>query len=421
MADLTCLQTLRILRADNNEVESLDGLESLSALESLSLRHNQVTSVNLQKCGWPALQTLHLSHNRLTSVEHLDCVPQLRTLCLDHNNLASLNCAKQLPRLRILRVSFNSRLEVLDIHGLHRLQTLYADFCALSEIHGMGDALRLANLSLRAQSSEVFEWPRSLPSSIQRLFLSGNMLQNSFSKQSFLHSSGPVWSELIYLELAGCQLEKIPTALWAMMPNIRHLNLDYNLFRELPSLLKLRRLARLSCVSCRIVRTAGMARAVELLQLESLDTRNNPCTLGFYGHAATIGHFTSSKPGATKLPPGFASKTAPFPDPSVVQPAWSTRAALEHDALDTSTLQKSFFHKRLPATQGDPTETEVGAAQVQAFEAVDSRFVKTLPEEVRKQRILHRGVIAMSCPRLRYLDGILVEEVEVDEANQMLA
>ncbi|KDN52631.1 L domain-like protein [Tilletiaria anomala UBC 951] len=415
--NLCCLDSLKHLRADSTQIDSINGIDSIATLESISLQHNNLKTIDLQGTTWTELRHLSLSHNQLESLTGLTHLAHLYTLQVEHNNLSQLDCRGGLRKLRLLRVSGNPRLSILNIKDLAKLRTLYADFCHLDEIQHLPHAKRLENLSLRAQQNSDFRWPRHLPSSIQRMFLSGNPLQNSLPGED----AGEL-TNLVYLELAACQLEQLPDHMWSLMPNLRHLNLDHNLFVELPNLRALHRLKRLSAVSCRLEKTAPIIRALQDLPLESLDTRMNACTHGLYAPIIAPSRYVEPRtPNSDNLPKGFASVAPPFPNPAVVQPAFSQKElSLGKQAEDPSAAHKSFFHKRLPTPIRGASNSEQGVSQTAMTLAADARFIRALPEAARQQRTLHRGVLAMACAQLTHIDGLPVSDAEIEEASRLL-
>ena len=388
----------------------------MKTLESLSLQENRLAELDISATRWKSLTHLALSHNKIRSLQGLHLLPDLISLKLDFNDLSSLSSVGNLSQLRMLRISGNSRLTTLDVGSLSRLRTLYADFCDLREVSGLSSARRLENLSLRSQQSAKFRLSAPLPRRLRRLFLSGNPISKSLEQLGSVDA--PQLQELVYLELAGCQLASLPSWLWDVMPNVRHLNVDHNLFQEVPHLTELTRLKRLSIVSCRIGRTASIVRAIDDLPLESLDTRSNPCTLGLY--APVPSPITGAISKSTHLPKGFAGTAAPFPHPAVVQPDFAEQQLISEEADEESNAHKSFFHKRLPDPPSGPSQSAKGVAQTKMNEAADERFIRALPADTLQQRILHRGVVAMACGRLRYLDGLPVHDEEVEEASQLL-
>ncbi|KAJ7725349.1 hypothetical protein B0H16DRAFT_1594654, partial [Mycena metata] len=88
---------------------------------------------------------------------------------------------------------------------------------------------------------------------------------------------------LVYLELANCRLATLPTGLAKLTPNLRALNLNYNFLEDVRGLEGLSRLRKLSVVGARLKGTKDIIRVVRgLPEVEVLDFRMNPCTLGWY-------------------------------------------------------------------------------------------------------------------------------------------
>ena len=50
--ELECLRHLRELRADGNNVDSIDGLQKMDGLVKLSLQRNKIRSIDLAACRW---------------------------------------------------------------------------------------------------------------------------------------------------------------------------------------------------------------------------------------------------------------------------------------------------------------------------------------------------------------------------------
>lgn len=192
-------------------------------------------------------------------------------LNLDHNHLERLDLGRSLPRLRMLRLSGNTKLAALDVLPVPRLRTLYADFCSLDEITNLGTLTELENLSVREQVHSRIAWPARELRDARRLFFSGNALPAGLPLPL---AGSERFFNLVYLELAACQLAALPAKLPQLAPNLRSLNLDYNLFAALPPLQGLERLKRLSLVGCRIKRSKPLVQALRgLSELQVLDVR----------------------------------------------------------------------------------------------------------------------------------------------------
>lgn len=118
----------------------------------------------------------------------------------------------------------------------------------------------------------------------------------------------------------------------------------------------------------------------------------------------------------------------PFPNPSIVQP--DTAAARDAQPVDPADGEMSYFHKRrVPAgadvahRAGEPggqTAAIASAASTALFQAADARFSRTLPNTFASRRLLHRGLFAMACPALAWIDGVPVDEEEVRRADKYM-
>ncbi len=256
----------------------------------VSLARNKLRGINLATTQWTGLETLDASHNQLISMRGLAAMRRLKSVNLDHNELGMVDLAPAMARLRVLRVSGNAKLHTLDVAPAKRLRTLYADYCDLDRIEGLDQLEHLDNLSMRQQAEAAIVWPASQLRDVRRLFLSGNAFPQGISTGPAKEAMGPAmlvqplrFLNLVYLELSACQLTHLPEDLAEMAPNLRSLNLDHNLISTLPSLAGMGRLKRLSLVGCRVRRSKALIAAVRGLgELQVLDCRTNPCTLGLY-------------------------------------------------------------------------------------------------------------------------------------------
>ncbi|KAJ7366542.1 hypothetical protein DFH08DRAFT_834757 [Mycena albidolilacea] len=299
LRQLACLRHLRELRADGNTIASVEGLERMDGLVKLSLEGNALRALDLQPFRWTRLEMLNVSGNRLERVDGLAGLQALVALNVDDNLLGTLDAGGTMPRLRILRASGN-RLRALQVHWFAGLRTLYADTNALegeallavapaSTAKTVGRAAgkaasgssalgKLENLSLRNQACGRAQGLRLDFEDVRdakRLYLSGNALPANFLSAACYN--------LVYLELANCRLATLPPGLATLTPNLRALNLNYNFLEDVRGLEGLARLRKLSVVGARLKGTKEIIRVVRgLPEVEVLDFRMNPCTLGWY-------------------------------------------------------------------------------------------------------------------------------------------
>ncbi|MBR5314474.1 MAG: hypothetical protein IKU45_03555, partial [Clostridia bacterium] len=76
--------------ADNNALESLDGIENTTILEEVSLSGNQLVNVNNLENSAETLRVLNLSDNKLTDLSLLSVCKNLTKFSANNNSLVSL-------------------------------------------------------------------------------------------------------------------------------------------------------------------------------------------------------------------------------------------------------------------------------------------------------------------------------------------
>ncbi|KAJ6620748.1 hypothetical protein B0H10DRAFT_2215737 [Mycena sp. CBHHK59/15] len=386
LRQLAPLRHLRELRADGNALRSVEGLERLDGLMKLSLagtssaRARRAGCSTSRACGGAFSRSLAL--NRIVRLDGLGGLPALVALNVDDNVLTglALPAGTRMARLRILRASGNA-LRSVGLNAFPNLRTLYLDNNVLGSevqdgegssskaphahaLEGLGRLARLENLSLRnqrnngnatgqgrAQKGLGVEVLTREVRDVKRLYVSGNPLPPSFLAPACYH--------LVYLELAGCALTALPSDLASLVPNLRALNLNYNFVEDLRPLAGLGRLRKLSVVGGRVRRVREIIRVVRGLgEVEVLDFRMNPCTLGWY------------------LP---------------------------------------LVVRDVPGAGGG--EGEDG----KRWATLDSGFRRGLPDGVYVGRLAYRGLVMRGCGRLRVLDGVAVTEKERAKTQGVLA
>ncbi|KAF7981491.1 hypothetical protein HWV62_33549 [Athelia sp. TMB] len=357
LRQLECLRHLRELRADGNKITSLDGLQKMDGLAKLSLQKNGVKDVDLARYHWTRLEMLNLSGNKIEGIDGLASLPSLIALNLDHNSLGDFETGGPMPRLRILRVSGN-RLRRLNVASFPNLRTLYADNNALTSLVKADRLAKLENLSLRNQNGKGFHLSTREIRDVKRLYLSGNALQGGFIEE-------PCYN-LVYLELAACRLSTLPANMAQLAPNLRVLNLNYNFIEDARPLEGLTRLKKLTLIGSRLAGTKPLIRVLERMgDVEMLDFRMNPCTLGWY-----LPLLVRDVPGA---------------------------------------LQPS-----------DKPSSNGGGGKDLGWKDLDAKFRRDLPDAPYIGRLAYRGLVMRACPRIRMLDGVDVTEKERVKASHLL-
>lgn len=123
------------------------------------------------------------------------------------------------------------------------------------------------------------------------------------------------------------------------------------------------------------------------------DPRMNPSTLGFYLPLML-------PPSTPALPHDTSIHVAQNPLPSV------TLATIRPP--DT------------PASKSQQSRPEIHSLDAGDWAKLDGQFRKALPDEWYSKRLAYRGFLMSSLPRLRVLDGVVVEDGERRKAEMLL-
>ncbi|OCF33354.1 hypothetical protein I316_05096 [Kwoniella heveanensis BCC8398] len=383
VAQLGCLKHLRELKMDNNTVTDLSGIMNMDCLIKLSCANNDIETLDLSQAKWSKMETLNLANNRIKSVRDLHKLASIASINFDGNQLEHLAPSRPMISVRVLRFSEND-LRHFDLSLFPKVRTLYADGNRLSQLSRSSTCSsssgRLENLSLRNQrisSASTFKLSYRDLENVKRLYLSGNSLSKDF------FPSKPLYA-LVYLEAAACRLASWPAGLGFAnnMPNLKVLNVNYNHLPNLDGVKGLKGLRKLTLVGGRLGSDAelegghghgrGVLEGLKGLEcLEEVDFRMNPSTLSYY-----------------------------FP---LLLPS-STSAA---SALD-------------PSSAATITTGSSNGAPSAVWASYDSRFRKNLPDEWYSKRMVYRGLVMRTCPLLKKLDGVVIEDGERRKAGLLL-
>ncbi|KAG5639424.1 hypothetical protein H0H81_002292 [Sphagnurus paluster] len=294
---------------------------------------------------------------------------------LDSNELKELELEGTMPKLRILRVSGN-RLHQLRVASVPNLRTLYADNNSLSSLVKVDRLTKLENLSLRNQSGRGLNLLTRDVRDVKRLYLSGGRYfvpgVEAVALTGCIDVGNPLKSgflnepcyNLLYLEVAACRLTALPEDLGRLVPNLRVLNLNYNFLEDARPLEGLTRLRKLTMIGSRLKGTKPLIRLLQRMpDVEMLDFRMNPCTLGWY-----LPLLVKDIPGALQ-----------------------------------------------PSEGG---ERAVGGNS--GWQELDSKFRRDLPDDSYLGRLAYRGLVMRACPQIRMLDGVEVSSKERAKADHLL-
>ncbi|KAI7168719.1 hypothetical protein KC324_g11517 [Hortaea werneckii] len=275
---------LREIRADDNQISSLEGILELDGLLKVRMRRNKIQQVDFEGCQLQQLTDLDLCGNEITSIAHLPALTALRSLKLDCNPLGdTLSMSQSMPLLRELSLK-SCGLRHLDVFGVPKLRKLEVDDNCLSDVESISNCKNLESLSMRRQSlSEgdcisVFDRPLEARS----VRLSGNNIPSLELSCNFLN--------IQHLELASAGLHDLPDDFGLRLPNLLTLNLNFNSLRDLRPLLNIHKLQTVRLAGNRLSRLRKTIAVLGKLQhITSLDLRDNPLTQSFYAPLTPTG------------------------------------------------------------------------------------------------------------------------------------
>ncbi|KAL5501530.1 NUD1 [Sanghuangporus vaninii] len=458
LQQLKCLSHLRELRADGNKITELDGLEDFDGLLKLSVESNQLHGAHLAKFRWSRLELLNLNNNQIETVTGLDAVPALVSLNLDNNFLSTLDQTEDeaeqdrvksrdlriLHKLRTLRLSGN-RLRYLNVARFPNLRTLYVDNNCLADggpiqrgqgqrrlprrLCGLHRLCKLENFSARNQNAagmrdSGLQLQTGEVRDIKRLYLSGNHLPLLFGIDT------QACYNLVYLELAACRLTSLPAEFSSLLPNIRALNLNYNFLESdeiARSLAGLKRLRKVTIVGNRMTGTKVLMKMLSVMgqDIEMLDLRMNPCTLGWY-----LPLLVQDKDNGALLQPSEPLKEKHHvPFTSTLPPTGRLSAEVPESSEDAA-KRRSGVVPSLPSSGADgPVGIGYRTARssgknnrrcASQWEALDAQFRRGLPDKAYAGRLAYRGLIMRACPQITVLDGVQISEKERRKAEALL-
>jgi len=189
---------------------------------------------------------------------------------------------------------------------------------------------------------------------------------------------------LVYFELAACRLTTLPSDFARLIPNVRVLNLNYNFLEDVKPLEGLSRIKKLTIIGSRVKGTKGLIRMAQgMPEVEMVDFRMNPCTLGWY------------LPLLVRDVPGALQPSEEDLGTGTGKGVWK-----DGDKGDTTGKQKySAWH----------------------WQELDSKFRRDLPDEAYVGRLAYRGLIMRACQGLHTLDGVEVSSKEKEKAERLLS
>lgn len=189
---------------------------------------------------------------------------------------------------------------MIDVTCMPSLRSLNLDHNSINHIKGLDKLKKLEMLSWRDQhvlSKPEFPTLRYQDChNIHTLYLSSNVLSTFTLPAPFL--------DLHNLSLASTGLKTLLPDFGHKLPNLRILNLNYNALRDLRPLQGIFKLQKLFVAGNRISRLRQTAAVLEGLgeEIDEVDLRRNPLTVGFYAPQIESRHSSTSVTSGERLP-----------------------------------------------------------------------------------------------------------------------
>lgn len=187
----------------------------------------------------------------------------------------------------------------IDVTYMPSLRSLNLDQNSIGHIKGLDKLKKLETLCWRDQSMLPDpEFPALRYQdchNIHTLYLSSNVLSNFTLPAPFL--------DLHNLSLASTGLKVLLPDFGRKLPNLRILNLNYNALRDLRPIQGILKLQKLFIAGNRISRLRQTAAVLQELgeELNEVDLRRNPLTVGFYTPQIESRHSSTSVPPGERL------------------------------------------------------------------------------------------------------------------------
>lgn len=283
LASLSSNIHLTKLKVNNNMLKSLDGIKHLSNLISLDLSQNCIAGdIDFKDSSLVNLQDLNVSENDIKLVSGLDSLVNLRVFNANENQIRHVSCSQRHKHLKKLLIKAN-RLRNLDLSRFPYLRVLRMDGNYMKDVPDLKELKYLQEISCKTQENPgVVEKVLQVAMDLQTMDISGNSLfkleclSNDLKFQPFLNINT--------LVLSAMGLESLPSNFAHMFPNVRELNLNFNILTDILALTQAKNLKRVFLLSNSISSVEMVLTSMNGSRktLRVLDLRINPINLDHY-------------------------------------------------------------------------------------------------------------------------------------------
>lgn len=169
------MEQIRFLKAPNQGIKSLQGLEYCADLCEVHLHGNEIADLKpLSDCV--KITSLDLSANRISNITPLAKLTELRALNVDNNQIEDLIVDK-LTTLGALYASRNRLSSLNSVAGLADLHSLYASNNQIEDISALSTLTQLNSLDLRNNAIKEVA-PLAKLRQLRWTFLANNQIED---------------------------------------------------------------------------------------------------------------------------------------------------------------------------------------------------------------------------------------------------
>jgi Leucine-rich repeat (LRR) protein len=277
------LRRLQGLRAPDQGITDLTGLECALSLESLGLSGNEVRDLS-PVAHLVTLTQIELSDNGITDLSMLARLPRLEKLSLADNGINDISPLSELPALRFLDLSGNEVADVSPLAELEELTGLVLSRNQLTDIAPLANARRLVSLDLEQNDIQSIgpleqltalryvDLDRNRISTIAPLAGADGLVELEASRNQLTSLSG-IENKPDLIRIVARDNAITTTAGVEGLGRLVILDLGGNEIRHLPGVGSLQNLERLNLPNNDIEHIGAVAG---LPELRDLDVRFNP-------------------------------------------------------------------------------------------------------------------------------------------------